>query len=65
MRKWTVNPGTIEETEAPDMMSPKERARFDKKRARELKKEGITATGSMLDKSGSIHNSQENTIHQS
>ena len=58
VRRWTVDPSTLEQTEAPDMMTPKEREKFEKARRKELRTQ---KTASMLDKSGSIHNSQEDT----
>ena len=58
MRKWTVDHDTIEQTEAPDMMTPKARKEYEKLKAKELKTQ---KTASMLDKSGSIHNSQTDT----
>ena len=61
MRRWEVGPQALDETEAPDMMTPKARRAYEREKARELKNE---KTASMLNKSGSIDNTDNETTNK-
>ena len=54
VRKWTVDHHTMEHTQAPDMMTEKERKKYEREK-RQL------TQNSMLEKSGSIHQFQTET----
>ena len=48
VRKWTIDPASMAATEAPDMMTEKERRKYEREKR-------LMTQNSLLDKSGSIH----------